>query len=384
MKCKSCKRQIDDDSIFCKWCGTKQLKERGEIRVPRPRKLASGAYFAQIMVGGQRVSVTADTEKEYYAQARAVKSGLVETKKAPPSLKLDDAITKYIDSRRGTVSPSTIATYEKKQRLYFRDLAEKNIYTFTHKEIQIEIAKMLTSGGAKGKPLSAKTVKDEALFILTVLDFHGHHIDVSKLSLPQVQASPFAVLTPDEIAVLLKAVKGNPCELQILLAVWLGLRRSEIIALEKSDFDFEHSAVAVNKAVVRDAKGNWVSKGTKTEKSARVIDCPEYIISLVRDMPDGKLYNYDSNYILKCLHRICEENDLPPIRLHDLRHISASINLMLGIPDKYVMERHGWASKDTMVNRYEHTYSSEKSAADRTVNAYFESLLSPKTEAQGG
>ena len=30
MVCKNCKREIDDDSIFCKWCGERQIRERKE------------------------------------------------------------------------------------------------------------------------------------------------------------------------------------------------------------------------------------------------------------------------------------------------------------------------------------------------------------------
>ena len=28
MVCKNCKMAIDDDSIFCKWCGERQIRER--------------------------------------------------------------------------------------------------------------------------------------------------------------------------------------------------------------------------------------------------------------------------------------------------------------------------------------------------------------------
>lgn len=28
MVCKNFKREIDDDSIFCKWCGERQIRER--------------------------------------------------------------------------------------------------------------------------------------------------------------------------------------------------------------------------------------------------------------------------------------------------------------------------------------------------------------------
>lgn len=31
MVCKNCKRQIDDDSIFCKWCGERQIREPVDV-----------------------------------------------------------------------------------------------------------------------------------------------------------------------------------------------------------------------------------------------------------------------------------------------------------------------------------------------------------------
>ena len=65
MVCKNCKRAIDDDSIFCKWCGERQIRERkkkGEVKVPKPRQLASGKWFAQVMVDGTRVPVSGDVE----------------------------------------------------------------------------------------------------------------------------------------------------------------------------------------------------------------------------------------------------------------------------------------------------------------------------------
>lgn len=372
MKCKYCTHTIPDDSIYCGYCGErvarKRKEKKQEIKVPAPRQLPSGSWTIQLRKEG--VSVTEATKDACLARARAVRAGFIQKEAAAPEIMLSDAVDRYIDSRRGTASPSTVATYKKKKRLYFQALMQRDIHSLTEDAIQAEIIKMTASG------LSAKTVKDTVLFISSVLHYSGKDMDVSRLSLPQVQASPYSVLTPEEIRVLLAALPGNPCELQILLALWLGLRRSEIMALEKEDFDLAHKTVRISKAVVRDDAGAWVQKGTKTARSARVIACPDYIIALVEPLPSGKLYTYDANYILKCLHRLCEANGLPSVRLHDLRHINASIGLMLGVPDKYMMERGGWAGTETMKYRYEHTYSAEKASADATMNTYFEGLLS--------
>ena len=363
--------------MFCgERVAKKKREKKSEIKVPKPRQLKSGAWNIELRKEGE--SVTEDTPEACTARAQAIRAGFLKQEKAPPKKLLSEAIDEYVESRKGSVSPATIATYKKKKSLYFQGLMDENIYNLTVEQIQAEISKMLTTGGKKGRPLSAKTVKDSVMFLNAVMQYAGRDFDASRLSLPQVQASPYSVLTSQEITTLLKALPGNPCEIQILLALWLGLRRSEIMALEKEDFDQEHKTVTISKAVVRDDAGQWVSKGTKTAKSARVITCPDYILTLVEKCDSGPLYRYDANYILKCLHRVCEENSLPPVRLHDLRHINASIGLMLGVSDKYMMERNGWSSKDTMVYRYEHTYAKEKDKADRTMNRYFENLLKPK------
>lgn len=355
--------------MFCGERVAKKRREKKEIKVPDPRQLPSGAWRIQLRKEG--VSVTEPTKDACIARARAIRAGYIQVVKPPDAILLKDAVTTYIESRRGSVSPSTIATYEKKKRLYFKSLMETDIHAITEAQVQAEIAEMM-------KTLSAKTVRDTVMFYCSVLGHNGKTLDQSKLSLPKPQASPFAVLTPVEISTLLKALPGDPCELEILLALWLGLRRSEIMALEKSDFDTERNTVTINKALVRNESGEWVTKGTKTAKSARVIVCPTYIIEKVKTRSDGLLFRYDANYMLKCLHRVCEQNNLPPIRFHDLRHINASIGLMLGVPDKYMMERGGWSGTDTMKYRYEHTYDSEKASADKTLNTYFEGLLTAK------
>ena len=42
MKCKSCKNEIDDEPIYCKWCGTYQIrtrKRKKDIVIPRLKEI---------------------------------------------------------------------------------------------------------------------------------------------------------------------------------------------------------------------------------------------------------------------------------------------------------------------------------------------------------
>ena len=125
MVCKNCKREIDDDSIFCKWCGERQIRERkkkGEVKVPKPRQLADGRWFAQVMIDGERHNVYGNTIAEYETNARALKQGLIKAGKRPDDITVAQAIDKYLDSKKNrlkTRSRWTWAVFRRWQEKYF-------------------------------------------------------------------------------------------------------------------------------------------------------------------------------------------------------------------------------------------------------------------------
>ncbi|MEG2639335.1 MAG: hypothetical protein RR992_07505, partial [Clostridiales bacterium] len=61
-------------------------------------------------------------------------------------------------------------------------------------------------------------------------------------------------------------------------------------------------------------------------------------------------------------------------RFHDLRHVNASIMLMLGVPDKYAMKRGGWATERIMKDIYQQTFKDEESIVNNKIDDYFFTL----------
>ena len=49
--------------------------------------------------------------------------------------------------------------------------------------------------------------------------------------------------------------------------------------------------------------------------------------------------------------------------------------LMLGIPDKYAMERGGWATNTTLKSVYQHTFDEERRKVDEQIDGFFNALL---------
>ena len=77
MKCKNkgCGREIDADSVYCKWCGTRQVREqrsKNTAHTPTARNLPSGSWACRVRVNGQDVSITRETKEEAIAEAMVI------------------------------------------------------------------------------------------------------------------------------------------------------------------------------------------------------------------------------------------------------------------------------------------------------------------------
>ena len=101
------------------------------MKVPTPKKLASGRWRVQYMVDGVRSSQTFDTELEAKAFAAGWKAGIVNAESVS-DMSVGKAMDRYIASKDGVLSPSTIASYQRirknaLQELMVRDLREENV-----------------------------------------------------------------------------------------------------------------------------------------------------------------------------------------------------------------------------------------------------------------
>ena len=199
-----------------------------------------------------------------------------------------------------------------------------------------------------------------------------------KITLPKKQKKEMNILTSSEMAVLLKSIEGKTIEVPVLLSAWLGLRQSEICGLKWDCLDFKNNIMTIKHAIVMDKNYKNVLKDTKTYSSTRKLKVPDFIMNKIKSLPRNGdfVITIQGKSIYEGFKKALMKNNLPEIRFHDLRHFNASVMLQLNIPDKYAMERGGWATNTTMKNVYQHTFSDERKAVDNLVDSYFLSLLS--------
>ena len=339
------------------------------MKTPTAKKLPSGSYRVQVMVDGTRVSVTDEDPKVAVAKAMAIKAKMQEAAKAPRSITVGEAIDRYIESKDSVLSPSTIAGYKRIRANAMQGIMDIKLPSLTQEKVQKEINKM-------AKEKSSKSVRNAHGLLSAVLAEYKPEM-VLRTTLPRKQRYDAKIPSEDEIKTILEAAKGTEMELPLLLAIWLGLRASEIrgITWECIDGDILH----IKQAIVQGEKGPVV-KGTKTYSGNRKLRIPDYIKKVIEVTPkNGKyLVALSGQAMYKRFSRLCEKAGVQHYRFHDLRHANASVMLALNIPDKYAMERMGHATNNMLKTVYQHTITEKQEEVSKTVDDHFEALLGTK------
>lgn len=369
MKCRYCKREIQDNSIFCNWCGKEQKKDKTEISVPKPRRLADGRYTAQIMVDGVRVSVPPQpTEAKYRAAAMAIKTGAEKIEKRDNRIVGDvvDEYIKYREERPQDFSPSTVDGYMRKRKNNLQSLVTLKIADMTKEKVQSAI-------DIDREKYSGKTIKEAWALISAATK-----VKYKDLQMPDTtpQKEP-PVLSSEDIKKLLLSLAeiGGQKECAGLLALWCSLRRSEIKGLRWSDIG--ENCVTIRKAQVYDKSHKLVEKKTKNIKSTRTVLCDKYIIDKINALPhDGEnVITISTSSMWDGITAACENAGIEHTYLHGLRHTNASIMEYLNISPKYANQRGGWASDHVRQKTYVGVMDEGQIEAAKEIDNFFNGLI---------
>lgn len=341
------------------------------MKIPKARQLPSGAWFCRVRIDGQDIPITRDTEKEAVAEAMAIKAGIKDASKKAKKKTLTQAIDDYIDLRRNILSPATIRGYKIIQNNRFQSMMKKDITVVTQEQWQRAV-------NLEAKSVNAKTLTNSWRFISSVItETTGKTVSIQ---LPQIIRNERPWLTPDQVTTFVTAVKGTTVEIPALLAL-SSLRSSELIDLKWEDVDLDKKIVRVNGAAVYDEDGKLVhKKENKNATSRRTVPMIPPLEEALKNAPRRGDYvvTISPTWIFKSINRICEENSLPKVGVHGLRHSFASLAFHLNMPEKVAMQIGGWANDQTMRKIYTHL-----SQADVTKHAEaFTTFFSPKEQQE--
>lgn len=195
---------------------------------------------------------------------------------------------------------------------------------------------------------------------------------------------------------LIKALEGEELKFRviILLTIFTGLRRGEVLGLEWQDINFKNSSLTVRQASQYVSSIGIYTKDPKTETSNRIISIPESIIKLLKEYQKEQLKTrlrlgkewietnrlfvqwngapMHPDTITKWFRQFLEDKNLPHITFHGLRHTHATLLISQGLDVRTVSNRLGHAQTSTTLNIYAHAFAKmDREASDKLDNLLY-------------
>lgn len=207
----------------------------------------------------------------------------------------------------------------------------------------------------------------------------------------KVDTLPADFLDEEQSRKLLEALhKQDDFQLEVVSNLFLatGIRPSELCALHWEDIDLQTGLLYVHHTLAR-IKGQYQRLLPKTKQSERHIVLPRYIVNLLIKHKQtqekysqglGTLWkntgavftNLTGNYITgthlgKKMKQVLKNANLPPLKLHSLRHTHASILINSNVATKVISDRLGHSETDVTLNVYGHVFEASKVQAMQAV-----------------
>ena len=311
-----------------------------------------------------------------------LKNELEQTHKEKESEKLTftQLLKQWLEVRKMRIKPTTYAGYElqinKHIIPYFLD-KDKPVEKLTAYDLEQYYQYKLE------EKLNPNTILHHHATIKTALNYAIKHDIIStnvaqKAETPKKKPFEATVLAINDINELLKATQNTNIFLPILLAVQLGLRRSETLGLRWCDIDFQKNKIHILNTVVqfysiqKCCSQILSDESTKTPKSKRTLSLPDNLKEF--------LLTRRNEINPKPLDYICMKKDGTPIsplyldhmfrktvrglgkniRFHDLRHSCATyLHEEMGYDIKDIQEYLGHSTIATTANIYTH-FSNKK------------------------
>jgi len=248
---------------------------------------------------------------------------------------------------------------------------------------------LLSSGRQRGdltQPLNAKTVLQthrilhKAFKNAVQLELLNSN-PADSVELPKKKKYNYNILLGQDLKNFIEAFKDTHIYNGVLLALLLGLRRGELLALQFKDVNWIDHTIKINKSVVN-AKGYIKLDTPKTDSSVRTIVLSDDMIKYLKIIKSNALNNSDESFIISNirgemynpasfsrLYTWTRDNkNLPKVRFHDLRHIHATILYQNGIKAKVIQERLGHSNISTTLDIYTHLFKEDQTAAADVIS----------------
>jgi integrase len=285
----------------------------------------------------------------------------------PALMTLDAYLDDWLANVRPTIAAATFTSYSGHARLHIRPLLGGMVVSrIRPADVRRLIADRLAVG------LSPATVRRVVTTLHMALGQAVRERALStnpaaNLRLPLAPRHEIRAMTWEDADRIVAAVRGDSFEALYVLLLFTGMRVGEATGLDWRDVDLEGRRLFVRRG--------------KTHASARVVPLAQLAyeamvahqaVSVSIDPADpvfvgprrGQRLRVD--VVTHHFPRLLEAAGLPRMRVHDLRHGTATLLLSLGVPSRDIADLLGHATPSVTMNVYMHvTERMQREAVDR-------------------
>jgi integrase len=203
-------------------------------------------------------------------------------------------------------------------------------------------------------------------------------------------------LTPEQAKKLLEYLENqDDFQYRVLLTFLLltGCRIGEALGLKWDSIDFETGTIYIRQTLAdtRKTGGRFVLQTPKTKNSERYILIPQTLVQLLKTFKEKQILNihnivftnsvgdfYNSHVLNSKFKRTCKLLGFSQkLRIHSIRHSTASLMINADIGVKQIAEQLGHKSTNVTENIYSHIFQSSKI---KTMQAIELSLLNDENK----
>jgi integrase len=340
----------------------------------------TGTYYFVISAGfysnGKRRQIKRggfNNEKEAEKAYLAIKNEIhQETFVDPSNIKLGDFLEKWKEQKKSKIEDSTYKRYERLCRLQIiPGLGKMKLQKVSTSIVQEFIDTLVSENGFKRKTclMVLTIVKD--VFQLAIKKELVKVNPVQGIDLPKPNKPKIVIWDREDINVFL-SIRNNKHRgkyyLAILMALFTGMRKGEILGLSWDKVDLNSGILYVEQILESDGSG--LSNKTKSKRFRQVMIPKMLKQELLIHKEDQRLkIPFNPHNLVFCtsrgkrvipntlndvLDKFCSKLELPRMKFHDLRHTHATLMIKENVNIKVVQERLGHSKSSTTLDIYTH------------------------------
>lgn len=348
---------------------------------PKPTQRADGRWVLAVQVThgsrafrSRRYLYGSSPEEVLASRAKLLRDLDAGTRPADLRLTVGTYLVRWLDTLQ--VRPRTVESYERAVRTHIGPaIGGIPLASLTALDVDEMVGSLLRRGVGRRSVDYAVTVLRVAL---------GRAVKQGRLmsnvalgaTRPRVTPREARPLSASEVGRLLEVVRGDRLEAFWITAIALGLRRGELTGLMWSDIDLQAGTVTVARTLHYVPGQAFELREPKTRRSRRVLRLPEAVAIALQEhrrrqleerLLAGALWKVQElvfttaqggplagSTLVHALHRHCAAAGLPAVRIHDLRHTTATLMLAAGVPLRYIQDQLGHTTFSTTADIYTH------------------------------